>query len=89
MPKKYKLSELPTPHNSEVILKKQPKRTLAVLQFSGFINQDHIAQKTTELLKNTKMEKIKTKGKPFFMAYDAPWTIPFLRRNEVAIEVAD
>jgi hypothetical protein len=26
-------------------------------------------------------------GEPFFLGYDAPWTLPVLRRNEVAVEV--
>ena len=28
-------------------------------------------------------------GDAFFMGYDAPWTLPFLRRNEVALVVRD
>ena len=29
----------------------------------------------------------KAEGAPVFLGYDPPFTIPFLRRNEVALEV--
>ena len=31
--------------------------------------------------------KIKIKGEPFLMRYDPPWTLPFMRRNELGIEI--
>jgi hypothetical protein len=34
------------------------------------------------------MNGIATKGRPFLMRYNDPWTPPFLRRNEVAIEIS-
>jgi len=87
MPKEYAISDLPTPQNKDVVIKKVPKRTLAVLKYSGLMSQDRISQKIDILLQILKDKRIKVKGKPFFMGYNAPWTLPFLRRNEVAVEV--
>jgi hypothetical protein len=36
------------------------------------------------------MEKknLKAEGEPVFAYYDPPWTLPFMRRNEVMLRVA-
>jgi hypothetical protein len=34
-------------------------------------------------------EGIKTKGDPYFFFYDAPFTIPYFRRNEVLIALTE
>jgi hypothetical protein len=87
MPKQYEMSNLPKPKNNDVVLKKVPSRTLAVIRYSGLMGQDRIMQKTKQLLDSIKKQKLTSKGEPFFMGYNAPWTLPFLRRNEVAVEV--
>lgn len=46
-----------------------------------------VEDKTIELIKTLQNNNIETKGQPFLMRYNDPWTPPFLRRNEVAIEV--
>ncbi len=89
MPAKYTLEDLPRPKNADVSLMKVPPRTMAVLRFSGFMTQKNILQKTHMLMQIVTAKKIKTSGNPFFMGYNAPWTLPFLRRNEVAIVVEE
>ena len=44
-------------------------------------------KKTAELLRILRENDIAITGQPFLMRYNDPWTPPFLRRNEVAIEV--
>jgi hypothetical protein len=40
------------------------------------------------LLQKVASAGLVTKGEPVFAFYDPPWTLPFMRRNEVMIELA-
>jgi uncharacterized protein YbbK (DUF523 family) len=46
-----------------------------------------VEKHTKKLLAQIKTNKLKTKGEPYLMRYNSPFTPGFLRRNEVAIEV--
>jgi len=87
MPKNYSIKDLPIPNNKDVQIEKIDSRKMAVLRFSGFMNENNINKKTQELLKVLESSKIKYKGKPVFMGYNPPWTLPIFRRNEVAVEI--
>ncbi len=89
MPKEYTAETLPKPNNKEVKIKPIPARQMAVIRFSGSTKDDHkIAEKTAELEAYIVTKKLKTKGAPVLAFYDPPWTLPFLRRNEVMLEVS-
>jgi hypothetical protein len=62
-----------------------PEQTLAVRRFSGRPTDGRVARETDRLL--TTLDAAGVAGEPFFMGYDAPWTLPFLRRNEVAVVI--
>jgi len=64
-----------------------PARKLATLTFSWLTPRSRVEKKTVELLNILEKNNIQTKGQPFLMRYNDPWTPPFLRRNEVVIEV--
>ncbi|MFM8684243.1 MAG: hypothetical protein ACKOEG_10795 [Chthoniobacterales bacterium] len=36
----------------------------------------------------TENKNLKPAGEPMFAYYDPPWTLPFMRRNEVMLRVA-
>jgi hypothetical protein len=86
MPSEYTLDTLPKPNNSEVMLRKIPASNYAVIRFSGLAGEDKTATKTAELLAWLKAKAITPIGKPELARYNPPWTLPFLRRNEVMIE---
>ena len=77
----------PTPEGQAIEFTTVPARRLATLSFSWFTPQSRVEKKTAELLDILSANDIETKGQPFLMRYNDPWTPPFLRRNEVAIEV--
>jgi hypothetical protein len=88
MPSEYTVETLPKPNNKEVKIKPIPARQMAVIRFSGSTKDDHkIAEKTAELEAYIVTKKLKTKGAPVLAFYDPPWTLPFLRRNEVMLEI--
>lgn len=86
MPSKYTLETLPTPNNAEVKLREVPAKKFAVVRFSGFAGEAKTAKKTEELLTWLQAKQIKPAGAPELARYNAPWTLPFLRRNEVMVE---
>jgi hypothetical protein len=87
LPPEYDLDSAPTPTDSTVELVVVPERTLAVRRFSWRPTDRRVARETGQLLETLERADVPTSGEPFYMGYDAPWTLPFLRRNEVAVEV--
>jgi len=88
MPSKWTMDTLPTPDDDEVALVTVPGETVAVLRFSGDRSSTAVTAKTEELLKSLGDKGIDTAGEPVAWFYDPPWTLPFRRRNEIAIPVA-
>jgi hypothetical protein len=86
MPSKYTLETLPVPNNAEVKLSEVPAKKYGVMHFSGFAGEAKTAKKTEALLAWLQAKKIKPSGAPELARYNAPWTLPFLRRNEVMVE---
>jgi hypothetical protein len=87
MPSKYTLDTLPTPNNKAVSLRALPARNFAVLRFSGLAGEEKTAKKTEELLTWLKTKNIQAVGTPELARYNPPWTLPFLRRNEILVEI--
>lgn len=88
MPAEHTLDSLPTPNDDRVRLVEVPAETVAVLRFSGNYSPQTLAERTTELLDALHGAGIATQGDPVAWFYDPPWTLPFRRRNEVAVTVA-
>lgn len=88
LPVEYNLATAPTPRDRRIHLYNQPARVLAVLRYSGVNNQAKIKKYSAELMrwlsKNHLYDPI---GEIQSAEYDGPSTIPFLRKNEVLIEV--
>ena len=88
MPAEWTLATLPVPDNPAVVLVPVPGETMAVLRFTGLRWESTIATRQAELLQRLGSTAWKPAGEPLAWFYDPPWTIPFLRRNEVAVPVA-
>ena len=88
MPSKYTLDTIPLPNNKQIMLRKVPARKVAVLEFSGFVNEKNTANRTQELLKWMDKNNLISTGSIELSRYDPPWTLPFLRRNEIIVEYA-
>jgi len=86
MPSKYTLETLPVPNNAEVKPREVPAKKYAVVLFSGFSGEAKMAKKTEELLAWLQVKQIKPSGAPELAHYNTPWTLPFLRRNEVMVQ---
>lgn len=88
MPRGSTLETLPKPNNPEVHLHAVAPARMAVVRFSGIARQDTIAAKTDELQGFVKAQHLNAIGSPSLAQYDPPWTLWFLRRNELMIPIA-
>ena len=85
MPSRYTLAALPMPNNPAVTLREVPTSNYAVIRFSGFAGEDKTAAKTADLIAWLASKNITPVGEPELARYNPPWTLPFLRRNEVMV----
>lgn len=88
MPAGYTMDNLPRPVDPAVRLVEYPARRMAVVKFSGLAGEARMQAKQRELLDRVASAGLSPIGEPAFAFYDPPWTLPFLRRNEVMVEVA-
>ena len=88
MPSAYSMETLPEPNDPKVHLRQVPPARIAVLQFSGVARKDDVAAKTAELQKLAITHHLRAIGPASLAQYDPPWTLWFMRRNEVMIPVA-
>ncbi|PCO06265.1 heme-binding protein [Microbulbifer flavimaris] len=86
MPSQYTMETLPRPNNQAVTLREIPETNYAVIRFSGLAGEDKIARKTAELIEWMDEKGLEPTGQPELARYNPPWTLPFLRRNEVMIK---
>jgi hypothetical protein len=87
MPSKYTLSTIPKPNREEIKLTLIASKEFIVIRFSGTNSDEQITKYQTELLSYIRKNKIKIVGEPKYAFYNPPWTLPFMRRNEIMFEV--
>jgi len=85
MPKQYTKETLPVPNNPEVKIIDVPKEKFAVITFSGLVREKKYAEMLNLLNEEMKKRNLEPKGPPILARYNPPWTLPFLRRNELML----
>lgn len=89
MPSAYTMATLPRPNNPQVSLREVAGKRVAVRRFSGFSGNDKVEREAAALRQWIGEQNLKAGGALQLSRYDPPWKLPFLRRNEVMIEVSD
>ncbi len=87
LPSKYNESSPPEPLDSEVRVVKKNGYKAAAIRYSGNLSEEKFSSKKIELLDLVNQKKLQPIGEPFSAGYDPPWTLPFLKRNEVLVVV--
>lgn len=85
MPSEYSMDTLPRPNNERVNLREVAAGNYAAIRFSGLTGEKKVAEKTAELIKWMEANDLQPKAEPELARYNPPWTLPFMRRNEVLI----
>lgn len=87
MPSEYTMETLPKPVNPEVTLIEVPTRRVAAITFSGRSSDTSVAENEKALNTYLADKQLTPAASPIYASYDPPWTPPFMRRNEVLIEL--
>ncbi|MEM7692677.1 MAG: heme-binding protein [Pseudomonadota bacterium] len=83
MPAEYTLQTLPNPLDERIrIYETEPYRAV-VLRFSGRHSDSNFYSHLSDLEELVQEQSLHTVGEPILAYYDAPFTVPFMRRNEV------
>jgi hypothetical protein len=88
MPSEYTRDTLPKPNNAAVELKEVPGKRFAVIRFSGMGGKESLERRNKELDAFLSAKSLTPLSLPTYAFYNPPWTLPFLRRNEVLIEIS-
>lgn len=86
MPKQFTKETLPIPNNPEVKIIEIPQEKYAVITFSGLVREKKYAEMFTLLNEEMKKRNLDPKGTVVLARYNPPWTLPFLRRNELMVK---
>ncbi|MDN3453494.1 MULTISPECIES: heme-binding protein [unclassified Psychrobacter] len=85
MPSQYTMQTLPKPNNPNVEIIEVPAQTYGVIKFSWLAGEEKVATKTEALQTWMQNQNLTPTGEPELARYNPPWTLPFMRRNEVMI----
>lgn len=87
MPIARTAASLPAPDDDRIDITEVPPRRIAVLAFRGSQRPALVEKKEAELRRLVGDAGLAGKGEPVYAGFDPPWTLPFLRRNELWLEV--
>jgi hypothetical protein len=87
MPSEYTLDTLPQPVDPQVSLRQVPARRIAAITYSGSWSRERYEKHRVLLEAVVQKKKLQPLGEPILARYNSPFTLWFLRRNEVLIQV--
>ncbi|WP_121743194.1 SOUL family heme-binding protein [Natronorubrum halophilum] len=87
LPRTYTDETAPVPTDPAVRLVVDPPRTVAVRRFSWYATNERVDRERAHLLEELSRQDIERRGEPTLLQYNDPWTPPFMRTNEVEVEL--
>jgi len=87
MPASYTMETLPTPDDRNITLHQVPARRVAAVRYSGFWSEEKYRLHKEKLEKWIKDNRFTVTGEPVWARYNPPFTLWFMRRNEILIPV--
>lgn len=88
LPKEYTLATAPKPHDPDIVLEEVEPYNAAVVTYSGNNKLSKIEEHKKELQEWIgKQQELSMSGHFFIAQYDAPFVVPFFKRNEVQVKV--
>ena len=87
MPAAYTLETLPEPVDPGIMLRQIPDRRMAAVRYSGFWSEKNYLRYKNKLEEWIHKEGLTILGDPIWARYNPPFTLWFLRRNEILIPV--
>ena len=87
LPSNYTAETAPKPNDPTIGLRQVPARKVAVITYSGSWSESRYEEKKNALVQWIIAQGLKPKGEPILARYNLPFTLWFLRHNEVQLEV--
>jgi DNA gyrase inhibitor GyrI len=87
VPKKFNLQNVPQPDNQSVKIKNNPDLKVIVITFSGLFSNENIKENEAKIRNYAKEKGLKIEEPAIYAGYNAPWTLWFLKRNEVLFKL--
>lgn len=88
MPGNSTLENLPAPTDKSVHLRAIPERRMAAVRYSGTWSRKRYESNLVRLREWMKANGLVASGEPVWARYNPPFTLWFLRRNEILVPVA-
>jgi hypothetical protein len=88
MPATFTLETLPAPEDPQVTLRQVPARRIAAVRYSGSWSEKGYLRHRSELESWMRGKGLAGAGEPLWARYNSPFTLWFLRRNEILVPVA-
>lgn len=88
MPANYSMDTIPLPKDSRITIRQVPEKLMAARRYSGSWSEKNYRKNETILLEALREREFKTEGTPIFARYNSPFSLWFMRRNEVLVELA-
>ncbi|MCK9186294.1 heme-binding protein [Candidatus Gracilibacteria bacterium] len=87
MPRSYTMETLPIPNDPRVEIVMIPLKKYAVMKFSWYRSEARVKKMQEKLLSALNRDGVVTQGNTAYAGYNAPWTPPWMTRNEVLVEI--
>jgi hypothetical protein len=88
MPASYTMETLPTPDDHTIKLRQVPARRVAAVRYSGVWSKEKYQLNKDKLDAWIQKNRFTVVGEPVWARYNPPFTLWFLRRNEILIPVS-
>lgn len=87
MPASYTTATLPLPDDNSITLRQVPARRMAAVRYSGTWSEKNYLDYKEKLENWIRENGLEISGEPVWARYNPPFTLWFLRRNEILIPV--
>ena len=89
MPASYSMETIPMPTDPRVSLREIPPQRMAVIRYSGRWTEKNYVKQLEALREWMSSNGLEAVGDPLWARYNAPFSLPFMRRNEILLPLAE
>jgi hypothetical protein len=89
MPSGYTLDTLPKARDNRIRFRMTEPVTRAAIRFAGMSTEGNLSEHREKLAQFVKARNMSTVGEPTVAYYDDPFTLPWRRRNEWWVQIAN
>lgn len=87
MPTNFTIEQLPKPNQKNIMLLEIPEKKYVVIRFSGSNTKNNLDKHEAMLIDYLTKNQLNPVGESIYAFYNPPWILPFLRKNEIMIEI--